>query len=507
MLLAIGIYLFMNNNTYSQCSTDYILKWSNSDLIIIGKENKKLERALTYTKKNLEWDPRSFSRKTVFTQEKVYNKTILDTTNSLVKYQTLQGLLDSIRIVLEKQKLSYQIEDYRIPMYRPKLERMFGFRFNQKDLITKALLCDRSGLVRAPTRYGKTVLITNTINAYPDTKIAVLAPGVNLLPQLVEAIKKYCPDREVKGLFSGSKDKIESDDVTVCSLDSMHKLDKDSYKLILIDEPHAIATNDRAPQIVEFSNARILGFGATTEGRYDCRDIYIEGLIGPVLSEVTYKEAVDMGALCPIHVYCLKIPYVPRNYKQRQTAYAAYLFKNEEFHNTVGEICNNVIPKDWQTLIFIDNEKEAEALVSKIDDGIIAMDKRFKTSKDREQMFKDLKDEKIKRCICSNIYSTGVTIDNLKCEINCDDGGGSILSVQKPGRLAEIKDGKKEGIMIDFIFEPQIKPGFQASTADLQIQKDSFNRLMTYQKKGYIISIFNTIDELKENLNLNNNVK
>lgn len=479
---------------------DYQLNWSNSDLTIVGAPNKKLERALTYTKKELVLDPRTYARKTSFSQEKVYNRKEL--TSSSCQYQTLQGLLDLIRTTLDKQKLTYEIRDLRLPLPKPQLERMHGFRFNQKELITKALLCERSGLVRAPTRYGKTALIANVINAFPDTKIAVLAPGVNLLPQLMEAIARYCPDREIRGLFSGSKDRIESDDVTVCSLDSMHKLDKGSYKIVLIDEPHTIATDDRAPQIVEFENARILGFGATTEGRYDGRDIYIEGLIGPVLSEVTYQEAVAMGALCPIHVYCLKIPYKVMGHKLRNTAYNAYLFKNEKFHNIVGEICNDVIPEDWQTLIFIDNEKEAMALSQKINNGVIAMQKRFKTTKVREETFKDLKEEKIKRCICSNIYSTGVTINNLKCEINCDDGGGSILSVQKPGRLAEIKPGKKEGIMIDFIFEPV---GEGASTADLQVQKDSFNRLLTYQQKGYTISIFDNVKDLKEELLKNNN--
>lgn len=492
---------FDNNNP------DYILKWSNSDLIIEGKEeNKKLEKAFTYTKKDLVWDPRSRTRKTQFSQEKVYNKTVTSSENGerLVVYQTLQGLMDKTCAVLSKQGLSFSIQDFRLPLPKPKLETMFGFRFNQKEVITKALVAERSGLVKAPTRYGKTVLITNTINAFPNTKIAVLAPGVNLLPQLVDAIKKYCPDRAVKGIFSGSRDKVESEDVTVCSLDSMHKLDKDSFKLILIDEPHSIATNDRAPQLVEFSNARILGFGATTEGRYDGRDIYIEGLIGPVLSEVTYPEAVAMGALCPIHVYCLKIPYKPMGYKQRQAAYNAYLFGNKQFHQIVGQICNDVIPKDWQTLIFIDNEKEALSLNEHITNGYIAMDKRFKNAKEREQIFADLKSEKIKRCICSNIYSTGVTINNLKCEINCDDGGGSILSVQKPGRLAEIKPGKKEGIMIDFIFTP-ISTHADIGSADLQIQKDSFNRLTTYQQKGYIISIFDSIEELKTAI-LNNNL-
>ena len=484
---------------------DYVLRWSNSDLNIMGAPNKKLERALTYTKKSLDWDPKTHSRKTTFSQEKVYNKTLLNTGGTLVCYQTLQGLLDRVYKLLTNQGLSCKIEDLRIPLNeKPQLQLMHGFRFDQKELLEKALLKQRSGLIAAPTRYGKTVLITNTANAYPNLKTVILAPGVDLLPQLVEAIKKYCPNRDVKGIFTGSKDRVESDDITVCSFDSMHKLDKSSYKLVLIDAPHASVADSRAPQLVEFNNALILGYGATVEGRWQGNDILIEGIIGPILSETTYKKCVEIGALCPIHVYLLKIPYRPLHYKTRNAAYNAYLFNNKKFHETVGSICNDVIPKEWQTLIFIDNEKEACALRPFINDGVLAMDKLMKNKVERQKMFADLKADKVKRCICSNIYSTGVTIDNLKCEINCDDGGGSILSVQKPGRLAEIKPGKKEGVMIDFLFVPD--PAIEDPTSfDLLINKDSFNRLLVYQNKGYNITICDSLEEMKSKILENNN--
>lgn len=488
----------------SNSNVDYIIKWSNSDLNIIGAPNKKLERALTYTKKSLDWDSKTHSRKTTFSQEKVYNKTLLNTGGTLVCYQTLQGLVDRVYKLLTNQGFSCRIEDLRIPLNeKPQLQLMHGFRFDQKELLEKALIKQRSGLVAAPTRYGKTVLITNTANAYPNLKTAVLAPGVDLLPQLVEAIKKYCPNREVKGIFTGSKDRVESDDITVCSFDSMHKLDKSSYKLVLIDEPHASVADSRAPQLVEFNNALILGFGATVEGRWQGNDILIEGIIGPILSETTYKKCVEIGALCPIHVYLLKIPYKPLHYKTRNAAYNAYLFNNKKFHETVGAICNTVIPHEWQTLIFIDNEKEACALQPFVANSVLAMDKLMKNKSERQQMFADLKADKVKRCICSNIYSTGVTIDNLKCEINCDDGGGSILSVQKPGRLAEIKPGKKEGIMIDFLFVPD--PAIEdPTTFDLLINKDSFNRLLVYQNKGYNITICDSIEDMKTQILKNN---
>lgn len=482
--------------------SDYTFLWSNNDLKIIGSPNKKLETALSYTKKSLEYDAATRSRKTKFSRERVYNYSPVKDRPGLVQYQTFQGLLDLCRNVLKKQGFTSVVKDCRIPFVQPRLELMHGFRFNQRELLTEALKADRSGTIGAPTRYGKTVLITNCINAFPGVKTAILAPGIDLLPQLKSAVQTYCPNREVKGLFTGSRDKYESDDITICSFDSMHKLDKESFKLVLIDEPHAVVSDSRAPQLVEFSSARILGFGATLEGRWSGNDIMIEGLIGPTIAETTYKECVKMGALCPIHVYMLAVPFTPRGYKRRNHAYDAYVFKNGAFHDIVGEICNNVLPEGWQTLVFINNEAEARLLQPKIAGGVLAMDKLMRNKKERTEIFERLKKDEIKRCICSNIYSTGVTIDNIRAEINCDAGGGGILSVQKPGRLAEIKPGKKEGIMIDFLFTPS--SAIDPSSADGMIQRDAFNRLQAYQSKGYDIDICQSLEEMKEKILQNN---
>ena len=58
------------------------------------------------------------------------------------------------------------IQDKRIPFPSPKLENMFGFRFNQKEKTIELLKANRSGILNAPTRYGKSVIMTNIINAH-----------------------------------------------------------------------------------------------------------------------------------------------------------------------------------------------------------------------------------------------------------------------------------------------------------------------------------------------------
>ena len=471
----------------------YILKWSNYDLKIIGPKNDKLEKKLAYTKKELVFNPRTYSRETRRTTEKIFN--IIENKNGVTTYQTFQGLIDMVVSILEKNKNNKVIvQDERLPFPKPKLDKMFGFRFNQKEKTEELLKANRSGLLEAPTRYGKSIIITNIINAFPNVKTVIAAPGIDLLPQLVDTIKKYCPNRDVTGIYSGSKSQYMSDDVTVCSMDSLHKLDKDSVKLLLIDEPHSAVSDSRVEEFCKFKNARIYGFGATLSGRYTGNDIMIEGIIGPVLSKITFKEAVDLGALCPIEVKVIKVPFTPQGYKNRNTAYKHYLYNNPEFLKKISYIANNIIPNDYQTLLFIDNENEANTIKSYVDDSVLAMDKLFKNKKDRTEMFELLKEDKIKRCICSNIYSTGVTINNLRCIINCCGGGGSILSIQKPGRLAEIKPNKKCGYLIDYQLVPTSNAG---SSIDFMLVNDCKARLKVYESKGYTIDYIKDIEDIK----------
>jgi hypothetical protein len=134
-------------------------------------------------------------------------------------------------------------------------------------------------------------------------------------------------------------------------------------------------------------------------------------------------------------------------------------------------------------------------LSQQVNDSIIAMDKLMKNKKERQELFAKMKANEIKRCICSNIYSTGVTIDELRCEINCCGGGAGIMATQKPGRLAEVKPNKPEGIMIDFLFMPSAH--CNPASGDAMIMRDSYLRLNAYRELGYTVDILENIEQLK----------
>jgi hypothetical protein len=336
-----------------------------------------------------------------------------------------------------------------------------------------------------------TTLIKNTIRAFPNVNTVVTVPGADLVKQLYDDIKAAVPHREVKLIGAGSN-KAPCDDINVVSMDSLHKCDADACRLLLIDEPHASVTNSRLPELSRFDKARRIGFGATLKGRFDQKDILIEALIGPVLAERTFKEAVAEGAVCPITVYMVVIP-MQGFLADRDVAYKKCLFQSDKVAKVVKWICHELLPKDWQTLLFIKNEKQAEFFLDWVgSEGTIAMAKRL-TKTEREDLMRRMCSDEIKRCLASDIYAQGVTFNHVRALINLSGGGANTSTIQKPGRLAEVRPNKKCGVVFDFFFSPQGAQG-EGATA---LYRESKARLQAYAEKGYDVAFVSGYGDLE----------
>lgn len=471
------------------------LLWSD-DQLTIAPTSEAIENHLTFYEKKLV--KVGYKTKTQRVKRRIFKR--CEKRSDVIF--TLQGFRQSMCRFLEEEGIPYEVSDLRqgLPCYKPNL--MHGFRFSQEELLKDALDKDMSGLIGAPTRYGKTYLMLNTLRAYSGLTTVVTAPGADLIKQLYDDIREELPHRDVALIGAGSRKQYPSEDITVISMDSLHKADHGRTELLLIDEPHAAVTTTRLPQLNKFSKARRLGYGATLKGRFDGRDILIEGLIGPVLAERTYAQAVAEGAICPLRVYFIKVPLDRKLIDQRWTRTTAFknlLFESDRIANIIKKICHEVIPEEWQTLIFIDQEKQAEFLLTYVGkEGSIAMAKRFKSKTEREEFMTLMKDSSIKRCLASNIYGQGVTFSDSRVMINAAGGGNNTMTIQKPGRLAEAIPGKKRGVIFDFYFEPSPEGTAEKHYGEgvNMLFVDSRNRHKAYKEKGYEIEFVSNFTEL-----------
>lgn len=349
-----------------------------------------------------------------------------------------------------------------------------------------------------------TTAIVNTLRAYPGVKTVLTAPGTDLLlNNLLPDIRKAMPHLDIKVLCTGSKDRTQSEQLTICSVDSLYKCDPDTTRLVLIDEPHALPTDKRLGYFLNFKYARKLGFGATLEGRFDKRDPLIEGVIGPVLSKTTYKECRDIGAVAHLEVFMLKYSYDRFNCRDRLGAYKHLLFHNERITQILDIILNpgaSFFPAQWQILGFIHNEKQANFLRENLKVPFDLAMAKLMTDKQRAEQMDRLKTGLARLTFATNIYAQGVTFSDLMVVLNLAGGGASTQTIQKPGRVLEVRPGKRCGIVIDFMFGARDRfVDVRRDRSDCwQPARESLARKEYYQKVGFNVTEVGSLAELKE---------
>lgn len=388
------------------------------------------------------------------------------------------------------------------PDYNAALSKL---RPHQKDWIRRALETGDSGLLGAPTRYGKSYGMTAICQAFPRAMTVITAPGVDLCKQLHDHFRDTLPEgREILGVYTGSRNSRQSDDITICSVDSLYKMNENTTDLLIMDEPHALVSDKRLPCVAAFVKARKYGFGATLNGRFDKKDRLIVGMVGPILSNVTYAEAVAWKAIAPLKVLFVKVPFskdtVPGRWVDRDMVYKRLLTQSSRAAALVKRLVDEVIPEDWQTMAFIKDEKQAEFYLENAfpPHGTIAMAKRMKV-REREDVTNRIAEGEIVRVLASNIYVQGLTFPDLKVVINLAGGGANTTAIQKPGRLLQTRPGKNYGVMIDFMFEcrdqhmdTRINPPYKGVVGECHA------RYKAYKEIGYDIEFVESADRARE---------
>ncbi len=470
---------------------------------------------LTYIYKELVPDPKKkWARMTKRTKVNMYS---IHDYNGQPSLHTFGGFMCRIYLSLLQQGYEVKVYDERNVFPQPKLQGIGGFMHTQEQVFRRLVSCDVSGIADLCTRYGKTMIIANLCRVYEGIPIIILTEGKDTLEQLKDDLKKILgPSREVVQIGGGSRCRHQSTDVSVVSYDSLHLCNPNLTKLMIADEVHTLPVDSRIPVWTKFMHCRRIGLTGSIEGRFDGRDPLIEGLVGPVLVRKKYLDALKDGAVCELKILALRVPLPPDYYGDRNTAYKSLLFMNEYIFNMARALSEQVVSENTQMLMFIDNEKQADALADFIGgDVTVAMAKKL-TNKQRSGVVSDMKGKTIKRCISSEIFATGMTFQDLHVVVNMAGGGKSTSCVQKPGRLIQVRPGKKCGTLFEFYFdipdelrkngkfEPPMCPDSVAQKAmqkygqTAALYRDSVERFGVYKKNGYTIHLFDSLIEMQE---------
>ena len=419
----------------------------------------------------------------------------------------LIGFWARLKEELEKHNEQFTIIDKRDPSLKPipDYSKLQGTQFRQGQLEAIATIATSDcGLICSSVGWGKSFVIKQLCKIYPKTNILIVCPAGEVVKELYRDINNELPG-EV-GLLNMDSNNIDGKRIIVTTCKSMGKLNPERVQLMLVDEAHGTGDGAYGQQVMQFSFCRRFGFTATpirNSGDYK----FFEALYGPILQQVTYQESQDAGSVTPIKYSMVslghRLPYLENLvevvddlgrivYRERNAVLETdtltgktkprdlpdtvrnklFYWNNRMRNRAVVQVFNQVKAANPNIQILIMTQSLAHLIrIAEMLPELKWMhgergnlDKYSKQKDLREVNLKkyelDTKKAKwVKHCletgeiqygISTGCLSAGVNLKHLAVLIRVDGAASGIPSVQIPGRLARLDEGKDCAYLIDF---------------------------------------------------------
>jgi superfamily II DNA or RNA helicase len=363
--------------------------------------------------------------------------------------------------------------------YEPRWENLSGkieFRPRQEECL-QLIARVPCGIIKAVTGFGKTTLIGAASQLFPDARIDVVTKSVDVAERIVRSLRRFVP--KVGMIGDGWK---QRERVTVITAGSLQHADGDA-DFLFADEVHQLATiNFSTALAARYRNSRNFGLSATPYARMDNAHAILEPLFGPLVFDLPYQQAVELGLVVPVRVRWLpvRLSHNPaERFKNRVARKRNGIWTNRS-RNAMIAAAVREYPENSQVLILVETIEHAVHLGSLLPEFTLmysqmapydcAAYKRAKLLPDdyrplsdiqKHEMRKQFEDGTLRRVIATDVWSTGVDFEQLNVLVRADDRDSDIVDVQGPGRVSRVytaPDGtvKEFGEVIDCMdtFDP-----------------------------------------------------
>lgn len=428
---------------------------------------------LSYSHRELNYDPFSHKKDMSFQQRELFR---VDAGN----LYTTQGALTLITTTLTQAGITYEYIDSRpvqelVPDYdylgtcMPELE----FRYKQDEILA-TLIVQNSGVIVAPTAYGKTFIMLALAALYPKANIIMASPSTALLRGTYRRMLGIAPDvgRVGGGQHSPAR-------ITLATFNSILHAPVQKCDILLIDECHKLGAPQISANIAKIrSPVKIFGMTATPQGRSDGAELITEMLIGPVICRLTYDEAANEGIIANMKVVLMDMEenccdthsgeYKTKPAKKRW-CYWRNDVRNSRFANAINTYPKKMgIRDNPQILVLCETIEHAFRMKKFLPDfdvvyagmngdrvaklkGAKLVPDDFKplTASQRDKMLRGFEDGTLRRVIATGCWGEGVDFVELDVLVNVSGEPSPISTAQWAGRNSRIYEGKQFGLVID----------------------------------------------------------
>lgn len=363
--------------------------------------------------------------------------------------------------------------------YVPRWENLNGkidFRPRQEELmqLVARVPC---GIIKAVTGFGKTTCIGAAAILFPEAKIDVVTKSVDVAERIVRSLRRFIP--KVGMIGDGWK---QRERVTVITAGSLQHADGEA-DFLFADEVHQLATVNLSTALAaRYRNSRNFGMSATPYARMDNAHAILEPLFGPMIFDLPYQQAVELGLVVPVKVRWLpiRLSHNPaERFKHRVARKRNGIWTNHARNSMIAEAVREY-PEGCQILILVETIEHAVHLGSLLPEftlmysqmapydcaaykraKLLPADYRPLSDIQKHEMRGQFETGALKRVIATDVWSTGVDFEQLNVLVRADDRDSDIVDVQGPGRVSRTytaPDGtvKEFGEVIDCMdtFDP-----------------------------------------------------
>jgi superfamily II DNA or RNA helicase len=145
--------------------------------------------------------------------------------------------------------------------------------------VISALHSQRSAILSLETGGGKTITAIYIAHKL-QRKCAIVVHRLCLLQQWVDAIQKVCPNATIHLPNTKNKHIDDTFDFTIIMVGNIHKFSNWNHiGTVLVDECHAIMTQNHIFQLLHFTPKYLLGLSATPQKCPEIRDYFYSSII------------------------------------------------------------------------------------------------------------------------------------------------------------------------------------------------------------------------------------
>lgn len=370
-----------------------------------------------------------------------------------------------------------------------------GLRDYQIDPISEFLVKaqNSSGIVNAAGGFGKTIVQAVTYAAFHRLNTIVAIPLKEVFKQTYEKFRVLFPNKHIGRVGDGHHD--ISPDITITTFKSLRSCAIEKCELLLIDELQSTAGEEVSSTICQMHPIRVFGYTATDKGMFNKAEKLIKGLFGERLIFIPYKEAEESNAVVPVSVWFVKTPTnIMVSASSMEGKIRHGIKRCKERNELIGRVCQ-LVPNNWQTLIFVDHIADHLIPLHKAlpqgtrfihRDTNKALGDYAMTPKQQRGVIEQYQQNDFQFLMATDAFRAGVDIPNCRVVIQASGGTSEVELLQEAYRGSRIMtdrqlkalgvEQKTHMVLIDFL--DLHEPSLEAM---------SRKRMEIYRKQGWSI--------------------